>query len=360
MRKREFTNRMSLRGAYLYATWQSQQNKIIGRDPHVGFSILLRMTILKIGRPLEFFALQKIGVTNFKQGMAFIMWILVSSTSMTGTVKAACVPPPNCAEIGYTATSCDGGFVRCPFDTSKLLCIPCDTKYKYICSGPNIIGGIGSPCNGKYISCECSGGGNFTNGECSQNCTVGMIYYSDKTCSSTYDTSKTVSGIVVKDNELIMSNPTARPWGNYGININGLPDIVSETIAMSDMNGKANTSIIVAEHGSSNFGLTSADSAAIYCNTYSGGMNDTVGKWYLPSVGELYNYLYGNYNSIYPVVINTLAWRLYFDSSYFWSSTEVDYYNAWTVYPYSGGLRSEPKVNDNIVGRSVTCFLTIK
>ena len=29
-------------------------DKIIGRDPHVGFSILLRMTIFKIGRSLFF------------------------------------------------------------------------------------------------------------------------------------------------------------------------------------------------------------------------------------------------------------------------------------------------------------------
>ena len=64
--------KLSLRGACLDATWQSQQNKIIGRDPHVspldflrmtirvfgrdphvGFSILLRMTISKIGRSLD-------------------------------------------------------------------------------------------------------------------------------------------------------------------------------------------------------------------------------------------------------------------------------------------------------------------
>ena len=63
MRKREFNNRMSLRGEQESSTWKSQQNKIVGRDPHVGFSILLRMTILKIGRSLEFFVLQKIGGT---------------------------------------------------------------------------------------------------------------------------------------------------------------------------------------------------------------------------------------------------------------------------------------------------------
>ena len=54
-RYEQFNNILSLRGAYLYATWQSQQNKIIGRDPHVGFSILLRMTIFKIGRSLDVF-----------------------------------------------------------------------------------------------------------------------------------------------------------------------------------------------------------------------------------------------------------------------------------------------------------------
>ena len=88
MRKREFDNVLSLRGAdniktviapsgyarsklslrveQESSTWQTQQNKIIGRDPHVGFSILLRMTILKIGRSLEFFALQKNRDDKFK------------------------------------------------------------------------------------------------------------------------------------------------------------------------------------------------------------------------------------------------------------------------------------------------------
>ena len=39
-------SKLSLRGAYLYATWQSQQNKKISRDPHVSPSDFLRMTNL--------------------------------------------------------------------------------------------------------------------------------------------------------------------------------------------------------------------------------------------------------------------------------------------------------------------------
>ena len=89
------------------------------------------------------------------------LWILGTSLTMTGEVKAACTPTPDCASIGYTETSCEGDFVRCPFDISKLYCIPCDSSFKYDCTGANITGGVGTPCNGKYMSCACSSGREF-------------------------------------------------------------------------------------------------------------------------------------------------------------------------------------------------------
>ena len=67
MGKREFTNRLSLRGAYLYATWQSRQNKIVGRDPYVGFLILLRMTIRMISRDPYVSPSDFLRMTNLKQ-----------------------------------------------------------------------------------------------------------------------------------------------------------------------------------------------------------------------------------------------------------------------------------------------------
>ena len=161
MRKREFNNRMSLRGAYLYATWQSQQNKIVGRDPHVGFSMLLRMTYFKIGRSLD--------DCLRNRGMTATLWILVSSMSMISTVRAECVPTPDCVEIGYTATSCTGDSLKCPFDTSKLFCVPCDTKYKYTCTQTGQKG-KGSSCDGKYIECECNEGYDLVDGSCVISC----------------------------------------------------------------------------------------------------------------------------------------------------------------------------------------------
>ena len=43
-------SKMSLRGACLHATWQSRQNEIISRDPHVSPLDFLRMTIRVFGR----------------------------------------------------------------------------------------------------------------------------------------------------------------------------------------------------------------------------------------------------------------------------------------------------------------------
>ena len=97
--------------------------------------------------------------------MTIMMWILVLDTSMTNIAHAECTPAPDCVELGYTETSCEGKFVRCPFDTSKLFCLPCDSSYKYTCSGTGEIGS-GTACNGKYIECECADGYELIDGAC--------------------------------------------------------------------------------------------------------------------------------------------------------------------------------------------------
>ena len=117
-----------------------------------------------IGRSLEFFAKQKIGMT------VLMIYILVSSPSIA---KAECTPTPNCASIGYTETSCEGKFVRCPFDTSKLFCVPCDSAYQYTCNGEGYSGGEGKSCNNKYISCECSANYEWNGSACIANCPSG-------------------------------------------------------------------------------------------------------------------------------------------------------------------------------------------
>ena len=267
-------------------------------------------------------------------------------------VYGECTPTPDCASIGYTETSCEGDSLKCPFDITKMMCMPCDSSFRYDCSGENITGGTGSACGGKYVSCECSEGSVFKDGACAcdDSCTVGAIYYSDGTCSACIDTSKTAIGIVVKDNALVMSNVIGSiQWGGYGTDISTLTNYSSNTDAQTDFNGKENTALIVAAHTSA--GLTSSESAAIYCNEYSTeGTN--AGDWYLPAAGELYSYVYGNYSKI-DTTMTTLGWT--FGSRYFWSSSEYSSYGAWGVYSNMGLMSS----SDKNVTNSVSCFLAI-
>ena len=277
-------------------------------------------------------------------------WILVSSLTMTGEVKAACTPTPDCASIGYTETSCEGDFVRCPFDISKLYCIPCDSSFKYDCSGANMTGGVGTACNGKYAFCACSGGGEFSNGVCPQNCTVGMIYYSDKSCSNDLDNSKTAIGVVVKDNELVIINKLVHiPWGGYGTDVSDLTNY-SPSAAIKDYDGRNNTAKIVAAHTNE----STSTSAAKYCNSYS-TEGTSAGDWYLAAAGELYTYVYGNYGILEPIFKNTFNWV--YDWR-IWSSSEYSSTNAFGVHSNSGEVGSSgvAKSGDAPVG----CFLDIR
>ena len=161
----------------------------------------------------------------------------VAGVMMTaGACFAQCVTTQNCAELGYTETSCpDGTGLKCPFgDTfactggsSEItpeqctqlgfthtctganetgggeLCnnkyafcscasgyewrdgaCKCPTKYKYTCSGIGYSGGSGTACGGKYTKCTCKSGYTWKNGACqkqAQNGAQGDLYYCNGT-----------------------------------------------------------------------------------------------------------------------------------------------------------------------------------
>ena len=274
---------------------------------------------------------------------------------------SACTPTPDCASIGYTETSCEGASLKCPFDISKMKCMPCDSSYRYTCSGDNITGGEGNTCNGKYASCTCASGFSFENGECkcpasitTTSCSVGTIYYPDGKCSNDYVACLNPGGGVVKDNALVMSwrKSSTMTWGTYGTDVDTLTNITSTANAKADYNGKDNTALLVAFQTAE--GLTSSNSAAIYCNELAQtGMESTKGQWYLPAAGELYSYVYGNYNTLLNIYKTHLGYSSF--SYWFWSSSEYDSNHAWGVYSYFDGMSYDDKSNFN----SVSCFLAI-
>ena len=287
--------------------------------------------------------------TNRNGIFELVFFTLISSTSIT---QAECTPTPDCASIGYTDTSCDGKFVRCPFDTSKLFCVPCDSKYKHSCSGDNITGGAGDSCGRKYVECTCSSSDYiFSNGSCicDTTCKVGAIYYSDGSCSACLHNDKTPIGVVVKDNELVVSiTSKVIPWSSNPVDMSALSNIYNATTAQSDYLGKSNTNHIVSYYGEN-----ANSNASVYCYNFTpSDMEESKGQWYLPSFGEIYTYISQQYPQIEATFSNKLNSTI---GHYFWSSTEVSHGYAWAIQGSTGSNYH----GDKTIGHSVNCYLKI-
>ena len=97
----------------------------------------------------------------------------VMMTAGAGVSFAQCVTTQNCAELGYTETSCpDGTGIKCPFgDTFACTGGSCandcaELGFTYPCTGANE-SGSGKSCGGKYTACTCSSPYTWSNGACS-------------------------------------------------------------------------------------------------------------------------------------------------------------------------------------------------
>ncbi len=276
---------------------------------------------------------------------------------LTPTIaNAECTPSPDCTDMGYTETSCSGKFVRCPFDTSKLFCAPCDSSYQYDCTGNYTQGGIGSSCQNKYASCECVGGATFVNGNCicDYSCeTIGNIVYSDQTCSSCAEEGKTAVAVIIHKSStqrLIASiNTPSMPFSADNTDISGLSNIWETAVANKDMNGFNNTQIIVNHYGTN---VDTSTNAGVYCYTLSPlGFENTQGQWYLPAQGELYSYLSPNYTRLNQVW-TSLNLGNFADS--YRSSTEVGSSGAW--YKPSFNSNSYGGSENKHINMRVSCF----
>ena len=288
----------------------------------------------------------------YKQVITLLGYIL-----MTNIANAACTPTPDCASIGYTETSCEGASLKCPFDITKMKCMPCDSSYRYNCTGDNITGGVGDTCGGKYVTCACSEGSVFQNGACAcdNSCTVGAIYYSDGTCSACVDSNKTAVGVVVKDNELVASiDIQYQYWSADRVNISGITETTDSSVAKADMDGKAHTLAIVDHYGVE---VDTSSNAGVYCYNYApAGMESTKNQWYLPAAGEIYEYFYGGGTNYSKINATWTKLGISLSSKYFWSSSEYSTSNAWRVGSSGGNMGNYDKFSRN---NSVSCLLAL-
>ena len=178
-------------------------------------------TVFELHAALVFYNLSGI-CFNSKNNGALVMntklFLLIgTSLSFIPTLAfAQCVATQDCATLGYTETSCNGGKgVKCPFGnfwaclpTKESICkeegftqacngngqtgssdscgglykkCSCNSSYKYTCSGTGYAGGSGSACGGKYTACKCSSGYTWNGSNCALSCDSSYKY----TCSGT-------------------------------------------------------------------------------------------------------------------------------------------------------------------------------
>ena len=119
--------------------------------------------------------------------------------------------------------------------------------------------------------------------------------------------------------------------------------------AYSDWAGKANTTAQIT-HAE----CQGASYAPGFCAQYShGGL--AAGKWWLPSLGEMFM-IYANMTKInYALGLITGATLL--SENWYWTSTEYSSTYAWTLNLINGNMGNGTKASDRVRVRAVSAFI---
>ena len=263
--------------------------------------------------------------------------------------SAQCVATQDCATLGYTETSCSGGSgIKCPFG-NKWACFKSESEIKnqlctelgftQTCTGEGYYSGIGKACNGKYSECTCTSGyiWNDSSQKCEDataNCTIGALYYSDNTCSSDYNSSKTLLGVVIYEkssgqNGWIM---TVEPIQTY---INWSNSSYNTGIRDTTVNASCTNTIALVAKGS---GFV----AAITANNYKPTGTPSGKSWCLPSYDLLNNINNStNFAKVNAGISAARGKKIGFGTStsfeYIWSSSEYDDSKAWRFNSTTSG-----------------------
>ena len=274
----------------------------------------------------------------------YYLYLLLSSTVLgVPVVYAACVPTPDCEELGYTSTICPQGGVKCPWDTTKLFC-GCDGMYKYKCIGRGYAGGNGQNCDDKYTSCKCGNRYKWEDGSCVLDCSVteckiGSILYSDKTCSYCRLESKTPIGVIggtYNNTKYVVGlNEIYGFWliyegENSVVDIPGIENTLDMAILSQAYNGYSNTKAWIDTIRNIYSSEKMNEMVFAKCNDYVTS-NTSNGDWFLPSAAELYMVAYTNIEDVNDALLVAGGTPIT-EGQYYWSSSEADRTNAWYVH----------------------------
>lgn len=142
-----------------------------------------------------------------------------------------------------------------------------------------------------------------------------------------------------------------------GVNISGVTTTGDRLVAFADFTGKANTDAIIKASSTTNITNTEAYAPG-FCNKYSranvNGKGLLVGKWWLPSLGEL-AMIWANFDKI-NYALSKISGATQLQKTWYWSSTQRSADSAWYLSLSDGYVNNRCKFDQGRV-RPVSAFL---
>ena len=163
--------------------------------------------------------------------------------------------------------------------------------------------------------------------------------------------------VVVEGGRLLVVAPTQADsllWSSAAVSGGGTTT-TDRVTAYSDMAGKTNTAAQI-----SHAECQSASYAPGYCAAYSranaNGYGLTAGKWWLPSLGEMFM-IYANMTKI-NYALSLIDGATLLVENWYWTSTEYSADYAWNLYLGSGRMYYRTKVSYKYRVRPVSAFIS--
>lgn len=142
--------------------------------------------------------------------------------------------------------------------------------------------------------------------------------------------------IIAKDNLTSDTGANGIQWApNNSNDVRGLTNFYGDSSLLADIDGEANTDLILAAIESNGIDYPAARRAREYrcCSTADGGVEDPT-VWSLPAVGQLW--LFYKYLLEINAALTQFGMATIGTGDWYWSSTECNSSSAWTVYMLSG------------------------
>ena len=167
--------------------------------------------------------------------------------------------------------------------------------------------------------------------------------------------------VVVEGGKILVVAPTESTskltWSSAAISGGGTTT-TDRVIAMNDWNGKANTAATIKASKTDAITNT-AQYAPGYCNLYSranaNGKGLTAGKWWLPSLGEMFM-IYANMTKI-NYALSLIAGATQLVEDWYWTSTEISATSAWGLILSDGTYYWGTKASSAGRVRAVSAFI---